>query len=342
MIDDEIIDKLIPKTLPPNTIEKLTEVELTEPQKRMALWGAFITSAFKNHLTESDNLLEELEYTAFVGIGVSRGRADSRSETLGFDRFAGYQFAIHLLQATIESSSDVSDKGAAPFKRDFVFHIPGTSFYIPIIRSEIVQMRNSGEAYASVAAIVEHKGDNCFLTAGHVVEGKQIGDRLPRMAWDCCDLFVRKTQVGSIDSGLLDIDCSVPCSRYRRKQVIEYVHNQLDRLVTPLPVRAHFGRTSSTIRCSITMTVYPDKSILNSAALAEFFISDHGQKGDSGSLICTDHDVGDAYLRLLGVYCGQSTIEHEDGTREIWGHVLDIKDATRILRATVKGGVFNV
>ena len=203
-------------------------------------------------------------------------------------------------------------------------------------------MRNGGRTFASIAALVEHKGDRCFLTAGHVVEGRQIGDRLRGMSWDCCNLYVRKTPVGRIDAGLLEADCGSPCLTFSRGQVVETSHQQTDRLTTSQPVRAHLGKSRSTPRCSISMTVYPDKSILNSAALAEFFITDYGQKGDSGSLVCSDHDVGDHSLRLLGVYCGMTTVEHEDGTRERWGHVLDIKDATRILRANVEGGVFNV
>ena len=90
------------------------------------------------------------------------------------------------------------------------------------------------------------------------------------------------------------------------------------------------------------MTVNPDKGILNSATLAEFLLTGHGEKGDSGSLVCTDHDVGDQNLRLLGIYCGRTKIEHEDRTCDRWGHVLDMKDATQILSASVEGRVFNV
>lgn len=338
MIDDEIIDRLVPPEQPPESSGVLPEMELSEPQIRMALWTNYVISKLREHLNENDALREELDYTSFVGIGISRGSARAESASSGFDQFAGYQFAVHLLQSTVETE-DLDVEGSF---RNSSFQISGTPFSIPILRSEILQMRNGGRTFASIAALVEHKGDRCFLTAGHVVEGRQIGDRLRGMSWDCCDLHVRKTPVGRIDAGLLEAACGSPCLPFSRGQVVETRHQHTDRLTTSQPVRAHLGKSRSTPRCSISMTVYPDKSILNSAALAEFFITDYGQKGDSGSLVCSDHGVGDPSLCLLGVYCGMTTVEHGDGTRERWGHVLDIKDATRILRANIKGGVFNV
>lgn len=341
MIDDEIIDKLVPSEKPPESSEVLPETELSEPQRRMALWTTYVISKLREHLNENDVLREELDHTSYVGIGISRGSTRTEAASSGFEQFAGYQFAVHLLQSTVQME-DFDGEGSF---RDTSFQITGTSFSIPILRSEILQMRNGGRTYASVAALVEHKGGQCFLTAGHVVEGRQIGDRMRGMSWDCCNLYVKKTPVGKIDAGLLQTDCGSPCLPFvgwSRRQMVETGHRQTDRLTTSQPVRAHLGKSGSTPRCSIGMTVYPDMNILNSAALAEFFITDYGQKGDSGSLVCSDHDVGDHSLRLLGVYCGMTTVEHEDGTRERWGHVLDIKDATRILRANVEGGVFNV
>jgi hypothetical protein len=97
MIGDEIISRLMPLETLPASAEDVPETELSKPQERMALWSAYMTSTLRDHLAENDALREELDHTAFVGAGLSRGSARAGSDPTKSDRFGGYQFAVHLL-----------------------------------------------------------------------------------------------------------------------------------------------------------------------------------------------------------------------------------------------------
>jgi len=328
MIPLEILSKLVPNRFPEDDVPaefRFASRSFESAMRWIGVWGEYLRLRLRLN-AEEGYLAEMFQRTGLIGTGIFRvaGGYDSEASS-EFPIVDGYQFGTVFFQAArfgaLADRSVVLERGQSR---------------VPLLETvAIFNPHASTTPDGYVAAVFEDdRGNQCGITAGHVVSRYQQGQLVPIECSECGHQGRLVSRApGFIDAAVIKFSCGGPSPAVWRH---------------PAPVRSaiegetvhlHFGNTG--IQASTVMMSLSSPSEIMSAAMPKHFLTDeHGYFGDSGSLISTPHDDHEA-AELIGIYLGDTNCRDPNGFFVNYGYALDLKQAAAVLGARDLKGDFN-
>jgi len=293
MISNEILLQLVPEDDPKDEFpadQRLFRRDFEEPARRIGIWSAFLRHRISRDISEGGFLEQLVQTSGFVATGIFRAPFENPGiEYSGFKQVAGYQFGAMLMRSKYHPESE------SPYISDVVMNFG--AYRAPVMQciAEFRKHGNSSDGYVA-ATFTDDNGDRGGLTAGHVVENYQRGQRVPVWCSDCSDeAKLKRLSPGQLDSAVVSFPCGGPYSSGNGnvRAAIEGEH-----------VEAHFGATGKE-RCTVMSALQTSSQIKSAAMPEQFLIDKHGYPGDSGSFVSGEDSYDDA-RDLIGIYLGKT------------------------------------
>ena len=329
MIDQEILDRLVPEGFPeesqPRGLPKSIDPE--SPGRRIGMWAYALRRRIYEHVEKEGSIRQMIGGSGFVGTGIFyTPNVPSARDYDGFPIVEGYQFGAVLFRGNrLEDGAYVADV-PMDFGR---YNAP----MIQTIATFNEHARYSPDGYAA-ATFHNDDGDECGITARHIVSKYRVGQRVPVECSDCGDRArLARKGPGLIDAATIVYPCGGPGNSFSNRQAT------VRSAVEGETVKAHFG-DSGKQGCTVMQSLSSPTQILSAAAPQHFLTDKHGQPGDSGSLISGLDDYGSP--DLIGMYLGDTQCEDENRNYVTYGYSLDLRQAANLLGASGLSGEFNV
>lgn len=326
MIPPEILRELVPNRLPEDDFRASLdrpEFRREEPERWIGIWSEYLRFRLRRD-ADVGYLAKALDQTGFVATGIFRVTDREESEASPeFPIVLGYRFGAILLRGA-RSDDD----------RESTLSLQNGRSRAPLLeRVAIFNQHAMPDGY--VAAIFENdKGDFCGITAGHVVERYRPGQRVPIECSECSAGARLVTRApGFIDAATVEFPCGGPSSTWPRDGA------NVRSAIEGETVHVHLGNTGYKA-CTVMMSLSSPSEIRSAATPKHFLIDDHGQPGDSGSLVSAaehDHERAD----LIGIYLGDTNCQEPNGAFITYGYGLDLKQAAALLGASHLKGDFH-
>ena len=334
MISPEILLELVPDRDPDEEFPRdprLSEIDPESPGRRIGIWANFLRYRISREVDDEDrDLVKLIETSGFIATGVFRVPSTTRAGSFeGFPIVSGLQFGAVLFRGVRAARAD-SD------------YIRGISMESDRVHAPLVQTLASFNPHvpqppAGCVAAMYHDedGEDCGITAGHVVEKYRPGHWVPVHCAACgCAGKLAVRAPGLIDAAKITFPCGGPggISRGNSPQVRGAVEGE--------PVELHLGETGKTI-CTVMQSLSTPSEIISAATPKHFLTDGYGQPGDSGSLVSgQSHNGGES--DLIGMYLGDASCQDGDRCFVTYGYGLDLQQAADLLGANELRGVFNV
>lgn len=328
MIHPEILEQLVPGADLAQFPRNLGADQRAEGAAgRIASWSAHLRYLLARAMTDDSTLRMHVLTSGFVGTGIFQVPPGLFSRPLpGFPVVHGYQFGAMFLRGSLPVDGLYGEPISAGIR----------DFQIPLIHTVATQnFHASGWRDGYAAAVFEPTvGMSCGITARHVVERYRRGQRVPVCCSDCgTPARLLNKAPGLIDAASVRFTCGGPPG-----------HNPGDPLPTVRPaiegetVEMHLGDTGK-IACTVMQSLSSPLQILSAATPQHFLTDQHGDFGDSGSLVSAiQGDPPD----LIGIYLGDADCVDAHGNQVTYGYGLDLKQAAAVLGAKNLKGEFNV
>ncbi len=308
MIDERIVAELVPGELP----RRLADLEQRGPWADQpfveplpsAAWASVLRSTFADRAREDRELSRLLEATALVGTGIfhvlSRDRPDG-----DLPEIDGYRFGVVLF-----------DNGPlSPYPPPLSsIVVEGIAF--PVVRFRMERVPHHHDHDGRIAAYLYEESRLRGITAGHVVDRFPTGARVPVGCSHGHRSRLVRPGPGYIDAALVELEClqTLPQPRAVR------------HVGTGEPARLHL-HDGDPVPTTVMMGIDSIPSLLSAAVPQNFLTSEHGRRGQSGSLVSTPAD------EMCGIYLGKHKAADEQGVWATYGHALDLRQAARLLGA---------
>ncbi|MEQ3648674.1 hypothetical protein [Hyphomonas sp.] len=334
MISPEILLELVPNRDPeedyPHASRSL-DIARDSPGRRIAVWAEYLRYRINREISEDQSIENLLETSGFLATGVIRvPQMDDARSFEGFPTIDGYQFGAVLFRGSRYRAA----------KSDFVRGISLEHGRLQAPLLQTVATFNPHASYTSdgyICAFYEDEdGENCGITAAHIVESYRLGQRVPILCSDCGDAAKLAARApGLIDAAKIVFPCGGP-GFFGGHNINSTVRGAIEGET----VEMHLGDTGKVI-CTVMLSLSTPAQI-KSAAVPKHFLTDiHGHPGDSGSLVSgTNKGQGDP--DLIGMYLGDTNCQDETGAFFTYGYSLDLQQAADILGAPNLSGEFNV
>jgi hypothetical protein len=328
MIPAEVLFQLVPNHDPEDEFvrdSRLLEFDPNSPGRRIGIWAAYLRDRIRREIFENIFLNDLIETSGFIATGVFHVTTRSEKDHPGFKVVGGYQFGALLLRATLRAEG-------GPYVTSIA--LEGGRYHAPVL-----QTRANFNPHASqdgyVAAIFDDDGEECGITAAHVVDTYRLGQRVPVLCSDCgTSSRLKRKAPGLIDAAVVRFTCGGPL--WHGNSNAGFVRSAVEGET----VNAHFGDTGKK-SCTVMLSLQTAAQI-KSAATPKHFLTDlHGHPGDSGSLISADK-TWSTNPDLIGMYLGDTDCQDEAGRFVTYGYALDLKQAADLLGASNLRGDFNV
>lgn len=335
MISPDILLELVPGRDPDDDFPRSPRVldfDPNSPGRRIGAWADYIRYRISREIFEDQVLDTLIETSGFVATGVFRVPNSPASRSFeGFPIVSGFQFGAVLFRGSRYSAaeSDYVRSISLEFGR----------FQAPMIQTIATfnphAIPQTPDGYA--AAIYEDDdGEDCGITAAHVVENHRIGQRVPVLCSDCGDAAKLAARApGFIDAAKITFPCGGPgYSHFNNNAPV------VRGAVEGETVEAHLGDTGRAI-CTVMLSLSTPSQIKSAATPKHFLTDIHGHPGDSGSLVSGQNNRS-TEADLIGMYLGDTNCRDENGNFVTYGYALDMQQAADILGANNLRGEFNV
>lgn len=330
MISEATLRRLTPQTDPivdsPDYEYRLSRLSPEDSARRLALWASFIRQSLRDRLRDDEYLRRLVRSSGLIATGIFHV-PDERSskEDSGFPVVDGYQFGIALLRAQLSSETESTylDRLA----------LPGEPYAPPIMQfaADIRLQSSTSDGYVA-ALFHDRDGMPCGITARHVVQRQRLGQSVGIFCSDCHgQARLRRRAMGLIDAAVVEFPCGGPFHQGSAS---------LGAAMEGSTVRMYLGN-SGMVHSTVTASAQTPAQVMSAAMPAHFLVSDHGYRGDSGSLVASDHQPDDANFALVGMYLGKTRCKLKSGVFVNYGYGLDLDQAAVILDANIQSGDFN-
>lgn len=308
MIDERIVARLVPRGMPQRWFDDLerraswSNEPYVEPVPSMA-WASALRSAFADRVREEPEFRSVLDDTALVGSGIfhvlSRDRIDGDAPEID-----GYRFGVVLF----------GNGPLPPYPPLRPVVVDDIAF--PVVRFRMERVPHHHDHDGRIAAYLYEESRLRGITAGHVVDRFPIGARVPVGCAHGHRARLVRPGPGYIDAALVELEClqTLPQARAVR------------HVGTGEPARLHL-HDGDPVPTTVMMGIDSIPGLLSAAVPQNFLTSEHGRRGQSGSLVSTPAD------EMCGIYLGKHEAADEQGVRATYGHALDLRQAARLLGA---------
>lgn len=333
MIPPEILLRLVPDREPYEEFPRdprLSEIDPESPGRRLGVWANFLRYRISRELAENRELDKLLETSGFVASGVFRVPSTASADSLeGFPIVSGLQFGAVLFRGAPAARTDVDYISRVSMEID--------GFHAPLVQTLASLNPHAPQPSAGYVAAVyqDDNGEDCGITAGHVVEKYSPRQWVPVYCSDCgypAKLAVRAPAL--IDAAKITFPCGGPV------HVAGGNSPAVRGAVEGETVELHLGNSGKRL-CTVMLSLSTHSQILSAATPKHFLTDFHGHPGDSGSLV-SGQDNGSGEPDLIGMYLGSASCKDGNGYFATYGYGLDLQQAAGILGASGLRGEFNV
>ena len=277
MIPPEILFRLVPDREPHEEFPRdprLSEIDPESPGARIGVWANFLRYRISRELAENHELDKLLETSGFVATGVFRVPSTGGADNFeGFPIVSGLQFGAVLFRGAPAARTDVDYITRVSIEID--------GFHAPLVQTLATLNPHAPQPPAGyVAAVYEDdNGEDCGITAGHVVEKYSPRQWVPVYCSDCgypAKLVVRAPAL--IDAAKITFPCGGPVhvaggqqpgsSRCRRRRNGRIASRQF--------------RQDALYRHAIALHSFPDPQRGHAQALSDGFPRSSGRQRISG------------------------------------------------------------
>ena len=333
MIPPEILFELVPDRDPDEEFPRdprLAEIDPESPGRRIGVWANFLRYRIGRELAEDRELDKLLETSGFMATGVFRVPSTAGGDSFeGFPIVGGLQFGAVLFRGARAVREDGDYIRGISMETD--------SFHAPMVQTLATLNPHAPQPPAGYVAAVykDNNGEDCGITAAHVVEKYGPRQLVPVYCSDCgwpAKLAVRAP--GLIDAAKITFPCGgpVPMPGGNSPAVRGAVEGET--------VELHLGNSGKTV-CTVMQSLSTHSQIISAATPKHFLTNLYGHPGDSGSLV-SGQDTGGGGPDLIGMYLGSAGCKDGNGYFTTYGYGLDLQQAAGILGASGLRGDFNV
>jgi len=278
-------------------------------------------------MAENRLLRELVETSGFLATGIFHvPSVRDAGDYPGFDVVSGYQFGAVLLRGVLSPR----------IEGEFYISLESGRSRVPLLQTLASFSPHIAGQDGYVAAVFENDdGEDCGITAAHVVANYGRGQRVPILCSDCGGFArLKRKAPGLIDAAVVEFPCGGPGRALGLNAPL------VRSAIEGETIDAHFGDTGKK-RCTVMLSLQSASQIKSAATPKHFLIDIHGYPGDSGSLI--SEEGGKPKERdLIGMYLGETDCENENHSYVTYGYALDLKQAADLLGASNLQGDFNV
>ena len=339
MIPPEILFRLVPDRDPYEEFPRdprLSEIDPESPGRRIGVWANFLRYRINSELAENRDLDKLLETSGFMATGVFRVPSTAGADSFeGFPVVSGLQFGAVLFRGARAEREDGDYISRISMETDG-FHAPLVQTLATLNPHAPIPLASQPPPAGYVAAVYEDDdGEDCGITAGHVVEKYSPRQWVPVYCSDCgCPARLAVRAPGLIDAAKITFPCGGPVHMPGGNTPA------VRGAVEGETVELHLGNSGKE-KCTVMQSLSTHSQILSAATPKHFLTDTHGHPGDSGSLV-SGEDTGMGEPDLIGMYLGSASCKDGNGYFVTYGYGLDLQQAAGILGATGLRGDFNV
>jgi hypothetical protein len=332
MISEKALFQLVPKFYPSLEFDfdkQILDLNYDSPVRNIALWSAYVRHQMRIQAMDIPEFRSYIERAGFVGSGIlrtPRSRVDMNLE--GFPIIDGYQFGVVILH------SDITSSGEGKYNAEIAIRV--ADLMAPVVEFQSGISLHLTQAQGHVAALFkDSKNDTCGVTAAHVVNGFRTDQRVSIFCSDCGSpaTLVRKAP-GLLDAAIVKFPCGGALYKYSPTSI------KLRPAFEGETVSIYFGR-SGVRKATVMLSLQTPTDILSAAAPKHFLVDEHGNPGDSGSLVATLNSSPDGDHDLLGIYLGETDCEDGNQRMITYGFALELKQVCHVFRILISSGEFN-